>query len=254
LGTSLVGIQTKLTKGLAGWLQFEMQCNHAGVFSERYLTKPIADLLIGSYGTYVIAEVNHELLRNARGRPRQVDFGVLHEGSDQVRIAIETKWIWGKNSFHHGLMLYDMIRLELLAHRYQAETYFILAGMKRDIQRWFDHDRFVQVRNQKRKPFVSPRAKGQTLVIHHHKNSHWRSLLAVAVKPVRDRPLAERFPVSLFGPYPSNAKAADPVVLCWRIWTTQGVRHTFVPDKTRFFKAALEIEKLGKFPQGEIEA
>lgn len=228
-------IQEKLTKGLAGWLSFERYCNHVGVFSEKYLTKPIADILIGTHGSYVLAELNHDLLRNAKGRPRQVDFGVLDQGTDRPALAIETKWIWG-GALHHGRLLYDMIRLELLAHHHGAECYTVLAGRKKDLVKWFDHDRFAKVRNGKRKAFLAFRQTAQQVKIHYHTDYHWHPLLSAAVKDIRDRQLAEAFDVSSLGPYPPDARGDDPVVISWRIWPRGRRRVEFVPQKTRYFQ------------------
>lgn len=134
----------KLSKGLGGWLMYEHHSHRADLFSEKYLTSGIGNILAGNYRTKIIAEYNHPLLKaKGAGRPPQIDF-VVNDENDSVKLAVESKWVGTKTSSSPKMqdILWDIIRLELLNHQFQAQALFVLAGKKSQTDALFNHPQF----------------------------------------------------------------------------------------------------------------
>lgn len=120
-----------LASGLSAWLAFEALCGRQKLFSERYLALPIAQILRQNVRGTVLAEHNHPLLRNpGPGRPPQVDYAIRRKG--RVVHLLETKWV-GSSGFTPSDLLWDCIRLELAAHHYRTDAYFLIAGSTKSI-------------------------------------------------------------------------------------------------------------------------
>jgi hypothetical protein len=133
----------KLAEGVGGWLQFEFHCHRSEVFSEKYLAAPVGQILSAVYKTHVYAEVNHPYLRQfamGSGRRPQIDFVVCDPYPD-IKIAVESKWV-GKTGIKLEHLIWDLLRLELLAHHFNAESFFLLAGRKKYLDRLFQAKAF----------------------------------------------------------------------------------------------------------------
>jgi len=90
---SRLKLRRDLSEGVAAWLTFERHSGREGLFSEKYLALPVAQILASHFGGSVEAEHNHPVLSDLgrRGRPPQLDFIVRNSG--QVSLVVESKWI-----------------------------------------------------------------------------------------------------------------------------------------------------------------
>src|SRR5579871_3099922 len=139
--------QRRLAEGVAGWLMYEFQSSRGRLFSEKYLTTPIGNILSGIYRERVLSEFPHPILnlhKMGRGRPPQIDFVIVDQKDrEKIAIAVESKWV-GANSLNVGDIIWDLIRLELLHNLYKTQCFFVLAGSKRGINELFKHERFQE--------------------------------------------------------------------------------------------------------------
>ena len=121
-----------ISEGLTSWLTFEHHCGRSGLFSERYLALPIAQLLARNTTGAVLAEHNHPVLmiEGGDGRPPQLDF-IIQE-NDKVTLVVETKWA-GTRGVSIRDVIWDCVRLELAAHHYGCEAIFVLAGSRHQV-------------------------------------------------------------------------------------------------------------------------
>ncbi len=123
-----LALRRSISEGLASWLAFEYHCGRDGLFSERYLALPMAQLLSKNTAGTVIAEHNHPVLSidGADGRSPQLDF-IIRE-NEKVTLAVETKWARPGISIRD--VIWDCVRLELAAYHYSCEAIFVLAGAR----------------------------------------------------------------------------------------------------------------------------
>ncbi len=126
-------LRKELSEGVAAWLTFEKYSGREGLFSEKYLALPVAQILSNHFGGCVSAEHNHPVLSGGgrKGRPPQLDF-IVHTGNE-ASLAVETKWI-GATSVKVEDVVWDCVRLELAANHYRCDGIFLLAGKKGDVE------------------------------------------------------------------------------------------------------------------------
>lgn len=138
---SRLKLRRTLSDGISSWLTFEKCSGREGLFSEKYLSLPIAQILSHHFGGSVEAEHNHPVLtlERRRGRPPQLDFIVKE--SNQVSLVVESKWI-GATSVKVSDVIWDCVRLELAANFYNCDGLFILAGEKGKIDGALDSSSF----------------------------------------------------------------------------------------------------------------
>lgn len=133
--SNLNNIQRKISEGVSGWLLFEFHCFRGLLFSEKYLSYPIGQILnsITDYKTQ--AEINHPLSNTGQGRPLQVDFVLLE--NTEWKYAIESKWI-GDSIISLASLIWDLIRLQnLFSSHSNIKCYFLLAGFDKKIETLF---------------------------------------------------------------------------------------------------------------------
>lgn len=127
-------LQRRLAEGTAAWLSFEFICNRGDLFSEKQLVTPVGQILIansGSSKSRIKTEVSHSVLTKGRGRPLQLDF-VLMEGQKWL-LAVETKWV-ANTMVSIESIIWDLVRLELIAKNEKCPVYFIIAGFAKKIK------------------------------------------------------------------------------------------------------------------------
>jgi len=66
-----------------------------------------------------------------QGRPPQIDF-CIYKADKSIEIAVESKWL-GNAQVGVGDIIWDLIRLELLAHDLNVKCFFVLAGPKKKV-------------------------------------------------------------------------------------------------------------------------
>ena len=151
-----MNISRRLATGVASWLSFEYSCNRGNLFCEQYLSQAIAQILSSQYGGRVVAEHDHPILHKqfeGRGKRPKIDFCVLDNG-DELTLALEAKWV-GNTMPKIEDIVWDLIRLEMLAAEYKCEAFFLLAGRNREIQKLFNSKAFLEKRsNGKSSPIL----------------------------------------------------------------------------------------------------
>ena len=134
----------KLAEGTGAWLQYQFACHNSGLFSERFLSEPIGRILASTTTERVIAEHPHPVLAplsKGPGAKPSVDF-VVQDPYPKVRVAVESKWI-GQSKPSVSSIMWDLIRLEMIAHAEDADCFFVLGGMKRSLDAYFLQDSFA---------------------------------------------------------------------------------------------------------------
>src|SRR5262245_51814972 len=132
-----------LAEGIGGWLQYEFACHRAGLFNERYLAVPISQVLNSVFGLPVHSEYVHPVLARERtgpGRRPEVDFAVV-DSQGRPRCVVESKWC-GVNGLSAEQIIWDLLRLELVSEDTGADAYFLLAGRRKHLDRFFESKAF----------------------------------------------------------------------------------------------------------------
>jgi hypothetical protein len=134
-----------LSQGVGSWLQFEHACGRSGLFSEKYLCHPIGQVLSARATDRTLAEYQHPVLAplaKGPGRKPTLDF-VVCKNYPKVSIAVESKWI-GKTEIDVESILWDLIRLELVAHNDNARCFFVLGGTRAKLDALFATEPFCE--------------------------------------------------------------------------------------------------------------
>ena len=139
-------LEKLLARGLAGWLQYEHACQRGAIFSEKYLSVPIAQILNTKFGDRVYSEIKHPILGDlspGRGRPPELDFTIQNEKLEII-VAIESKWI-GKTITKQTVerIVWDLVRLAMMGNNDNVKCYFVLAGKKKHLTRLFKNKHFI---------------------------------------------------------------------------------------------------------------
>lgn len=144
-------IARKLSEGVASWLRFEFHCLRGHLFEEKYLAYPIGQILFAEYGNKLVSEYDHPLLTEHKvgpGKKPKMDFAVLQ--NDNIILSLEAKWA-GKTTLKVEDLIWDLIRLELMANHYGCTSLFLLAGQRRTIKKLFESSAFLAP-SEKRSP------------------------------------------------------------------------------------------------------
>ncbi len=89
-----------------------------------------------------MSEHNHPILTEhttGRGKRPKIDFVVLQD--DNYLLVLEAKWA-GRTALKVEDIIWDLIRLELMANHYNCDALFLLAGQKKKIQKLFHSPAF----------------------------------------------------------------------------------------------------------------
>lgn len=124
---------TSLIHAINFWINYERLCKRSALFSEKYLSVPIGEYLIGHYGKS--AQIEH-YYKYASGSGKNkvrgflIDYVVVE--NKKIKIAIETKW--AQTKYNVDRIFKDLFRLSIVKHRNpDCECYFIMAGKKSDL-------------------------------------------------------------------------------------------------------------------------
>jgi len=151
-----------LTEGVGSWLHFEYACDRSGLFSEKYLTPPIGQVLHARLGSRALAEHRHPVLAplmRGSGRRPEVDFVVFGE-YPRIKVAVESKWV-GDRTASVKAILWDLVRLEMIAHEDGAECFFVLGGKKLNLAALFSNAQFSGSVTPRRRPLLETQHNGQ---------------------------------------------------------------------------------------------
>jgi hypothetical protein len=140
----------RLAMAAGAFLQYEFACQRDTLFNERSLVTPISNVLKAVYKHEVHTEFLHPVLaplKSGPGRRPEVDFAVVQR-YPEIICAVETKWV-GAGGIKMEDLLWDVLRLELIAHSAKADAYFVLAGRRRHLSDFLGSKAFVgQVRSK----------------------------------------------------------------------------------------------------------
>jgi hypothetical protein len=134
---------TILAQAVGAWLQYEFACNRSNLFNERYLSVAIADALSAMHGDEVRSEYLHPVLarhKSGPGRRPEVDFATVRK-YPEVTSVVESKWV-GPEGLSAADLLWDLLRLELIAHDSQVPAYFVVAGRRKHLEKFFQSKAF----------------------------------------------------------------------------------------------------------------
>src|SRR5437016_5030056 len=129
-----MNLTRRLTEGVGAWLHFEYMCNRSGLFNERYLSSAVGQILSSVFGDRVHGEFDHPVLgplMKGRGRRPVIDY-VYSDPYPTIKVAVETKWA-GSSHTTISNVIWDLIRLEMIADAHKAECIFLLAGQRADL-------------------------------------------------------------------------------------------------------------------------
>lgn len=225
-----------LTGGIAAWLEFERACDRSGLFSEKYLASAVGQILGARTGNRVEAEFTHPVLaplKQGPGRRPQVDFVVRDENA-KIVLAVESKWA-GRTSPSTKDILWDLVRLELIAHHENARCIFLLAGTGAKLKAIFGDPAFSDAET---KPHRRP-------VLRHENNAvHVTPLVPLVpvrfdmlkkmFEPYREFRFVEHVTSRRTAPRPEVAKSREYQVIAWEI-LPRSDRTEFRPGRSKFF-------------------
>lgn len=132
-----------LAQALGSWLQYEYSLGRGGLFNERYISTPISQVLAYRFKCGVSAEHPHPTLSVAKDGPGAkpcVDFAAI-EKFPKVRALVESKWL-NDAGVRAEALVWDLIRLEMVAHAENAEAFFVLAGKRERMREVFEGVRY----------------------------------------------------------------------------------------------------------------
>lgn len=228
-----------LATGVGAWLQFEFACDRSGLFSEKYLTHPIGRILSARSANRAVAEYLHPVLANfakGAGRRPEIDFAVC-DPYPKISIAVESKWI-GQTSPSVASILWDLIRLELLAHTNGARCFFVLGGKRSALEALFAKAAFSGVSAGER---PRPMLRADLNLMHRTKlTPHGNPripLLRSLFSHYQHLELPHMFISRRSAPYPVGQPRHVPQVYVWEISSAKN-RETFWPRNSRHYSAS----------------
>ncbi|GAA4020887.1 hypothetical protein GCM10022409_00520 [Hymenobacter glaciei] len=234
-----MNLTRRLTEGVGAWLHFEYVCNRSGLFNEHYLSFALGQLMSAAFGNRVNSEFDHPILAplmKGRGRRPAIDF-VYCDPYPTVKVAVETKWAGSSHTTIESI-IWDLIRLEMVAHYDGTSSIFILAGKRSDLIKLFN-----------RKDFSGPPNTPGVLPILSTTHNQLTTLSLLPDKPyripvfqrvfgkVQDVPIPHRIVTRRTQPFPAECKNNQYQVFAWEIMSDKN-RQEFNPNKIfRYMKA-----------------
>ena len=227
----------KLCEGVGAWLHFEYLCRRDGLFSEQYLSVPVCQILSSALGDRIHSEFEHPILSRAMdgaGRRPSIDF-VFCDPHPSIRVAVETKWA-GSSHTTAASIIWDLIRLELIAHHFKATCIFLLAGRQSDLDALFaDSDFAGPPRTPSRHPILRVNSDSlSNLSIGAH--THYRiPLLRSVLERCQDVAVPREILTRRSKPFPAECKNKNYQVFAWEVLSAEK-REEFIPSESRYFK------------------
>jgi hypothetical protein len=225
-----------MTTGVGSWLGFESACDRSGLFSEKYLTTAIGQILAARTGNRAIAEWPHPMLaplQTGPGRRPEVDF-VVRDQENRVILAVESKWA-GRTVPSTSSILWDLIRLELIANATGGRCLFVLGGTRQRLEAVFQEAAFSDANAQ---PHRRP------MLRHDNNVQHTMPLVPTVKKriPMLKNLFGEHqnfdFPEKIVSrrtaPFPADPKPRHYQVYTWEILPATN-RRTFRPANSRYY-------------------
>jgi hypothetical protein len=226
-----------LTTGVGSWLGFESACDRSGLFGEKYLATAIGQILAARTGNRAIAEWPHPVLapvQSGPGRRPEVDF-VVRDRESRAILAVESKWA-GRTAPHTSAILWDLIRLELIANATGARCLFVLGGTRQRLEAVFNEAAFSDA--DTRLPPRRPMLRHDNNVLHSTPlvpTVRARiPLLKKLFREHQDFNFPEKIVSRRTAPFPTDPKPRHYQVYTWEIVPATN-RRTFRPANSRHY-------------------
>ena len=213
-----------LAQGVGGWLLYEFCSNRSRLFNERYLAAPIANVLSAVYGLTVHSEYLHPILSEAKigpGRRPEVDFAVV-EDSGEIKCVLESKWT-GSGGLSTEQIIWDLLRLELVATDTGADAYFLLAGRRKHLEKFFESRAFKGVEKNgkfRRLLKLDSRANPRMRVDSPPKDRY--AAFKAVLTPYGGVAFPNRVSTSLCYAYPKDVPKYQYQAFVWRVFSPPG--------------------------------
>ena len=228
-----------LTTGVGSWLGFESACDRSGLFGEKYLTSPIGQILAARTGNRAIAEWPHPVLAplaTGRGRRPEVDF-VVRDRDDKMLLAVESKWA-GRTLPNTSAILWDLIRLELVASATGARCIFVLGGPRHRLAKVFEDPAFADTSARPhRKPVLRPDKNVRHSVPLVPTVPSRVPIIKNLFKRHQDFGFPEKIVTRRTAPFPVDPKPRHYQVYAWEISSSTN-RRVFFPRNSRHYAIA----------------
>jgi hypothetical protein len=233
-----------LTEGVGSWLNFEWCCDRSGLFNEKYLSVPVGQILAGRYGVRVHAEFKHPVLALANeglpGRRPEVDFAVC-DPYPTVKVAVETKWI-GPNLIDVKDIIWDLIRLELIANNSNATCIFLLAGTRRNLSKLFSSAQFAGPPEISfKRPILNVKSNSQHGLWLVPQDQYRVPILQKLFKSLQDQEVPHKILTRRTAPFPSDNRINQYQVYSW-IVRCMIKRKTFIPKESPRYRILTPLD------------
>jgi hypothetical protein len=228
-----------LAQAAGAWLQYEYACGRSMLFNERYLSVPISSALHAIYKQEVHSEFLHPVLapeKTGPGRRPEVDFAVIGDSSNPSCV-LESKWVGG-NSLAAEEVVWDLLRLELVAHFSQAAAFFLLGGKRRHLEHFFQSRAFLGAPtkdgkyrrllklDERRNPRIRVDAPAHDRI----------ELFQKLLRPYQNISFSSRVTTSTGHRYPEDTPMFQYQVYAWRVLAPPSV-HRFFPRNHGLYKS-----------------
>jgi hypothetical protein len=232
-----ISVARRLSEGVGAWLQFEHHCNRQGLFSERYLSFPVGQILSAVYEDLLFSEYLHPVLSplmSGPGKRPRVDFAVVGEDR-RIRAVVETKWV-GKTPVSCEDIIWDLIRLEMISHNSGAEAFFLLGGKRSDLTGLFESEAFHgPVGINGRQPLLHTTHDGFHILKIHPPAKYRLQQMRRVVRDLQDLRLPQDLRTQMAKPFPSAPISSGHQVWCWKVEPRDN-RTSFLPRGSSFLR------------------
>lgn len=223
-------------------MHFEFACNRSGLFNEHYLSLAVGQILSATFGDRVHCEFDHPILAPimaGRGRRPALDF-VYCDPYPTIKVAVETKWA-GSSHTTAASIIWDLIRLELVAHHHGAECIFLLAGQRSDLARLFRSKEFFgPAHTPGRRSLLNTNSNGQSR-LSLLPDKHYRiPLLRTVFEARQDVPIPHAVDTRRAQPFPADCPNNYFQVFAWHVTSTPH-RQEFTPADIKHFRKLAPI-------------
>jgi hypothetical protein len=228
-------LEKLLSTGLSAWINFERACKRTELLSETYLSVPIAQILSSHTDGRVISEFRHPVLAplvQGVGRKPTTDF-VVCDHDNNVSVAVETKWV-GRTQPHPQKVLWDLIRLELIRSRFNAECFFIIAGQGMRLRALAEIHGFKNTNSKGRgRPLLRLDSNSQNRVRLDSSDSFRRPMLRKLYRSYQHVDFPTALATKRSSPFPNEVGSRDHQVIVWKLVPT--VSSMFRPTNNLHF-------------------
>jgi hypothetical protein len=232
-----MNLTRRLTEGVGAWLHFEFCCHRSGLFNERYLSAAVGQILSATYGDRVHAEFEHPILAANlvhRGRRPAIDFAYC-ENYPHITLAVETKWAGSSNTTVESV-IWDLVRLELVAHHHGAECIFILAGKHKDLENFFASVKFSGPSNTPGVTSILRTTSNSRVSLSLLPDKHYRiSLFRRVFASLQNISVPHRIITRRSNPFPADCKNNQFQVYAWEILPAAD-RQEFIPANIKHYR------------------